>query len=36
VAQNLLEHAVEVRQRLEADLKGNLAYPQIRIEQQVL
>ena len=36
LAQNLLEDAVEVRQRLEPDLEGNLAHAQIGVEQQVL
>src|ERR1035437_398535 len=35
LSQNLLKHTVEMRQRLEPDLEGNLAYPQVWIEQQV-
>src|ERR1035441_5334135 len=36
LAQNLLEDTVKVRQRLEPHLEGNLAHPQVRVEQQVL
>src|SRR5207302_1692565 len=32
----LAKYAVEVRQRLEADFVGDLAHPQIRIEQKIL
>src|ERR1035437_5624083 len=35
LSQNLLKHTVEMRQRLEPDLEGNLAYPQVWIEQPV-
>src|SRR5258706_4833378 len=35
LAEDFLEHAVEVRKRLEADFKGDLTHAQIRIEQKV-
>ena len=35
LAENLFEHAVEVRQRLETDFKRDFTDAQVRIEQQV-
>src|ERR1035438_1611915 len=36
LADCFLEHPVEVRERLEADLEGDFTHPQIGIEQEVL
>jgi len=36
LAKNLLEHAVEMRERLEAHLKRNFTDAQIRVEQEIL
>ena len=35
LAQDFLEHAIEVRERLKADFVGDFAYPKVWIEQQV-
>src|ERR1039458_9841725 len=36
LVENVLEHPVEMGERLEADFVGDLTDPQIRVEQQVL
>src|ERR1035441_2503160 len=36
LADCFLEHPVEVRERLEADLEGDFTHPQIGVEQEVL
>ena len=35
MSDQLFEHPVEMRQRLETDLEGDFAHPQIRIQQEI-